>query len=84
MEIERKNRILEWTGKNLFPLYIMQRIPMILLQHTRLADQYVYLYASVCLIFMYVFGFIFGKICTALDNVIFVRKCNQKEALNEK
>lgn len=84
MKIEMKNRILEWTGKNLFPLYIMQRIPMILLQHTRLADQYVYLYAFVCLIFMYVFGFIFGKICTALDNVIFVRKCNQKEALNEK
>lgn len=76
MKVEMRNRLLEWTGKNLFPLYIMQRIPMILLQHTRLAERYVYLYAFVCLILMYVLGFAFGKVCTILDKILFVPKSN--------
>ncbi|MEE1277869.1 MAG: acyltransferase family protein [Acutalibacteraceae bacterium] len=33
MHITLKNKILVWCGENLFELYILQRIPMILLKH---------------------------------------------------
>lgn len=71
MKIEMTNKILEWTGQNLFGLYIMQRIPMILLQHTSFAEKYVYGYAFVSLIGMYVLGIIFSKICKGVDALLF-------------
>lgn len=74
MKVEMKNRILEWTGKNLFGLYIMQRIPMILLQHTVLAEKHVYAYAAVCLIFMYILGYLLEKLCLMMDGLIFKKE----------
>lgn len=71
MKVSMSNKFLEWTGKNLFGLYIMQRIPMILLQHTAFAEKYVYGYAVVCLVGMYVIGFVFSKMCKVVDLVIF-------------
>ena len=74
MKVEMKNRILEWTGKNLFGLYIMQRIPMILLQHTVLAEKHVYAYAAVCLIFMYILGYLLEELCLMMDGLIFKKE----------
>ena len=48
MRITVKNKILVWCGKNLFELYILQRIPMILFKQTGLAEWNVYLYFVAC------------------------------------
>lgn len=37
------NRILEWFGRHVFSIYILQRIPMILLDHCGLIDAHKYL-----------------------------------------
>lgn len=49
MKISFKSRILSWCGKNLFWLYILQRIPMILFQYYGISERNSYLYLLVCL-----------------------------------
>ncbi len=38
MKLRIGNKPLYWLGANLFPLYIYQRIPMIVLSHTALGN----------------------------------------------
>lgn len=49
MHISFHNKVLMWCGKNLFGLYILQRIPMIIFKEIGLADFNIYLYFVVCL-----------------------------------
>ena len=44
MRISLHNKVLMWCGKNLFGLYILQRIPMIVLAHLGLTKPNVYMY----------------------------------------
>ena len=76
MKVEMKNRILEWTGCHLFGLYIMQRIPMILLQHTAFAEKYVYGYALACLILMYILGYLLERVCMVADRFVFRKEAS--------
>lgn len=51
MKFQLKSRILEWSGKNLFPLYIYQRLPMILFSTIcggTLVGEFKYLYVIIC------------------------------------
>lgn len=48
MRVSFHNKILMWCGKNLFGLYIMQRIPMIVFKAIGVADFNVYLYFVLC------------------------------------
>lgn len=53
MKVRISNSILIWLGIHLFPLYIYQRIPMIVFCHTFngiLPSTYPYIYISICLI----------------------------------
>ena len=43
MKVSFKNKILEWCGKNLFWLYILQRLPMKLLDHVGLVASHKYI-----------------------------------------
>ena len=65
MKINIQNPILNWLGKNLFWLYILQRIPMLILQYYRITN-YPYLFFIVSFIatilLAYEFSFIFQKI----------------------
>ena len=51
MRVTLKNKILMWCGKNLFEIYILQRIPMMVFQNIGLADFNIYLYFVVCVAF---------------------------------
>ncbi len=42
MKVSFKSWVLEWFGKNLFWVYILQRIPMILLEHFGMIDRHRY------------------------------------------
>ncbi len=53
MKIKSNNLILQWFGKNLFPLYIYQRIPMITLLHIfgkEFVSHYAIFYLLSCLL----------------------------------
>ena len=53
MGFQLKSRILEWSGKNLFPLYIYQRIPMILFSTVcggYLVSEWKYAYVIICVV----------------------------------
>lgn len=53
MRFRMKSRILEWSGKNLFPLYIYQRLPMILFSTIcggYLVSGYIYIYTYICVV----------------------------------
>ena len=70
MKARLGSRILEVTGKNLFGLYIMQRICMIALSDTPAAE-HTYLYAAICFAAMYVLGIGFEKVCGLLDRAVY-------------
>lgn len=53
MYIQIGNKILYWCGNNLFELYILQRIPMIILQHLGIDKINIYLYFIFCCIFTF-------------------------------
>lgn len=53
MRLQLKSKVLEWSGKNLFPLYIYQRIPMILFSVIGggcLVSDFKYVYVVICAI----------------------------------
>ncbi len=53
MKIQIKSKILEWSGKNLFPLYIYQRLPMILFSTICggfWVNEFKYVYVVICAI----------------------------------
>lgn len=65
MKVHLQSPILNWLGKNLFWLYILQRIPMLILQYYRITN-YPYLFFIISFIatilLAYEFSFIFQKI----------------------
>lgn len=60
MKVRVHNKYLEWMGKNLFPLYIYMRIPMILLsQDTVIVHNHEALYVMMCFIITLLFGYLY-------------------------
>lgn len=58
LKIKVQNRYLEWMGKNLFPLYIYERIPMILFsQDKSFLINYEPLYIIMCIAITLLFGY---------------------------
>lgn len=69
MKMQLGNSLLEFTGKHLFGLYIMQRLPMALLQHTVVGAN-AYVYAVVCFLLMYLVGIGFSWVCEMGDEKV--------------
>ena len=61
-----RNQILIWLGKNVFGVYILQRIPMNLLKDTPISDN-VYLYFSLCIIITITLTIVFQKATDWID-----------------
>lgn len=68
--IELNNKFLFFLGKNLFGLYMLQRIPMILLKKIGFAQYNCYLYFVACFVLMIVLGTAFNS---------FSNKCIKKK-----
>lgn len=69
MKMQLGNSLLEFAGKHLFGLYIMQRLPMALLQHTVVGAN-AYVYAVVCFLLMYLVGIGFSWVCGMGDEKV--------------
>lgn len=50
MKISFESKVLSWFGKNLFWIYILQRIPMLFFKYTGLNNSHKYIYLYVCAI----------------------------------
>ena len=61
MRVSLNNAVLRWCGKNLFGLYILQRIPMMIFKQVGLASYDVYLYFIACLVVTVVMAWLFEK-----------------------
>lgn len=70
MKISLQNEVLKFLGKHIFSIYIIQRIPMILLDHYGVSSRhkYIFLVASfaVTIAMALVFDFVTGKISNAI------------------
>ena len=61
-KISIKNFILEWVGKNLFPLYIFQRIPMMLLIDKGYFNNNTYILFAMCFVITIVITLVYNLI----------------------
>ncbi len=61
MRVTINNPVLNWCGKHLFGLYILQRIPLIVLDYFGLPDFNIYLYFIASMIITVPFAWLFEK-----------------------
>lgn len=70
MRVSFHNKVLMWCGKNLFALYIMQRIPMIIFRHIGVDKFNVYLYFVLCVIVTVPLAWVFERYTGKLWKII--------------
>ena len=70
MYIKCNNRLLMYIGQNLFGFYILQRIPMFVLQDLNLINNK-YIYVAIVFLLLFPVNYIFNKIIKAIDLKIF-------------
>ena len=70
MKVSIKSTALEWVGKRVFSIYILQRIPMIVLTKTGFTQNSPY--AFLVLVFLITLGIavIFDYVTAKIDNII--------------
>jgi len=73
MKINLNSKCLEWFGKRLFWIYMLQRIPMIFFKGTELVG-HPYRYFAVCFIITMFLSFVFDLLFKYIDNLIFKPK----------
>lgn len=66
MRVSLNNKILRWFGEHLFSVYMMQRIPMIVLKQVGLAEWNVYVYFVSCLVITVILAYAFDKLVNPL------------------
>lgn len=61
MRVSLNNAVLRWCGKNLFGLYILQRIPMVVFKRIGVAGFNIYVYFVLCLAVTVLLAWLFDK-----------------------
>ena len=72
MKVHIGNPVLQWLGKNVFPLYILQRLPMLVLAHFGL-NQNIALFMVLSLIFTLLLAWGFSACMNIIDKKLFAR-----------
>ncbi len=70
MKINLKSPILKWCGDNLFWLYILQRIPMMILKRIGYVTGNAYRYALICFVATIILSVIYNKLTKLLHEKI--------------
>ncbi|MCM1286163.1 MAG: acyltransferase family protein [Acetobacter sp.] len=73
MKVQVHNNILEFCGKHLFSIFILQRIPMIILKNVGLNEN-IPLFMILATVLTFVIAIPFDMVVGKLDNLIFSRK----------
>ncbi len=74
MKMKIGNRILDWFGSHIFSVYILQRIPMIILKHFGLNESHKYAFIVVSFFATIVLAAVFDTVIARLDNMIYKPK----------
>jgi len=73
MKIRFNNKVLLWLGKYSFSIYIIQRIPMIILKHFGLVSNNI-LFSALSVITVFPLAFAFQKLLDVSDRLLFKKK----------
>ncbi len=74
MKIKIGNQILDWFGKHVFSIYILQRIPMTIFGYFPVIEKNVYFYFTLSIALTVLMAQYFDKLMGIIDNKLFVRK----------
>ncbi len=66
MRVKLDNPMSYWLGKNLFGIYILQRIPMLIFSKIVFLQEHIYIYTIACAIATLLLAWIFGKLYSML------------------
>ena len=76
MKSKINNKYLKWFGDNLFYIYILQRIPMLILSRLSYSNTHPYRFVIICFISTILLTIIYGKLLPKIDKYIFNIKIN--------
>lgn len=76
MKITLQNEILKFLGKHIFSIYILQRIPMILLDHYGVSDRHKYIFIISSLAISVVMAVLYDNFTSKLSQLIWKPKKN--------
>ncbi len=65
-----RSNILDWFGEHVFSIYILQRIPMIVLQYVGVAESHKYMFLIMSLLITMILAILFEKIVTGIEKKI--------------
>ena len=74
VKVQIGNGILEFFGSHVFSIYILQRLPMIILQKMGFAASHKYLYVVLCFFATIAMAVLFDLAMDRLDGVLFTRR----------
>ncbi len=77
MRVTLKNKVLVWCGKNLFEIYILQRIPMFSLKALGVADFNIFVYFGLCLVITVLLTLGFSFVVNKAWNMIAGKRNNK-------
>lgn len=80
MRVSLNNAVLRWCGKNLFGLYILQRIPMIVFKAVGLMDFNIYVYFILSLIVTAALAWVFGKYTSLVKKLLSPKRKTESKA----
>ena len=70
IKVQLNNKVLRWLGKYAFSIYILQRLPMILLKHLGLAEN-LWLFSTVSIAATLFVAFAYQKCTDLVDKRLF-------------
>ncbi len=71
MKISFNNRVLTWLGKYSFAIYLVQRIPMLILQKYFLPDMNRYLFVVLTFALTLITAYLFDLLCKGVNKLLF-------------
>ena len=74
LKVSVKNKALIWMGKYTFEIYILMRVPMIVFGKLGVKSFNLYIYVIVSLVATFVISFLFSKLLTQVDKLLFKPK----------
>ena len=74
MRVSVHNAILEWLGRHSFSIFLVHRIPMIILSHYGVLADNCYLFAALVILITLPLSYGFTRLCDATDRLIYPKK----------
>ena len=80
MKVQIGNGILDFLGSHVFSIYILQRLPMILLTKLGLAESNKYIFVAVCFFATVTMAVLFDLAMNKLDCLLFTHKIKKADS----